>query len=233
MNGNVYAVIDIETSGLSPRLGDGICEIGAVVLNERFEVERCLSLLLHPGCRMSWSAINVHRISDHAVRDCPSFREILPGFLSFLQGVTHLVAHNLSFETRFLNHTLCEHGVGVSDLFSTVCTMRHARSLKLADNARLATLMQHFGIQTTFGMHAALVDAAATSMLLQKMSDSMQFPVPHGRVLPTIGTGKSCSLPDPCISRTSGSDLGRLLQQMGLTAARKDRVVPLNCVKPD
>ncbi|MEY4189260.1 MAG: hypothetical protein RIT02_4294 [Planctomycetota bacterium] len=231
MNGNVYAVIDIETSGLSPRLGDGICEIGAVVLNERFEVERCLSLLLHPGCRMSWSAINVHRISDHAVRDCPSFREILPGFLSFLQGVTHLVAHNLSFETRFLNHTLCEHGVGVSDLFSTVCTMRHARSLKLADNARLATLMQHFGIQTTFGMHAALVDAAATSMLLQKMSGSMQFPGPRSVSVPSIGSRQLCCLPDPCVSRTSESDLRRLLQQMGLTAARADHVVPLNSLQ--
>jgi hypothetical protein len=79
--------------------------------------------------------------------------------------------------------------------------------------------------------HAALVDAAATSMLLQKMSGSLQFPVPRGVSVPSIGSGKLCSLPDPCVSRTSESDLRRLLQQMGLTAARADHVVPLNSLQ--
>ncbi|MFM7057329.1 MAG: exonuclease domain-containing protein [Planctomycetota bacterium] len=163
---DAYAVIDVETTGLSPRMGDAIVELGVVVLDEHFRVTRLLNSLINPGRPIPSAATAVHGITNADVRTAPAFRDLLPEFLACLSGTTHFVAHNLPFDRRFLTAELEDAGVDVLDELQPVCTMKLARRQQVAANARLATVMHALGIPSSRHLHSALIDAAATARVL-------------------------------------------------------------------
>lgn len=163
---DTYAVIDVETTGLSPSMGDAIVELGVVVLDRHFRVTRLFNSLINPGRLIPAVATAVHGITNADVRKAPAFRDLLPEFLECLNGTTHFVAHNLPFDRRFLTAELEEAGVDILDTLQPVCTMQMARRQQLAANARLATVMNALGIPASFHMHSALIDAAAAARVL-------------------------------------------------------------------
>src|SRR5437660_1614391 len=99
-----FAVVDVETTGLSPRLGDRVCEI-AVVRGRCGEMVDKWSTLVHPGRTIPFDAQSIHHISDAMVRTAPRFSHIAPAFLSSLEN-TVLVAHNAPFDLNFLRNEL-------------------------------------------------------------------------------------------------------------------------------
>ena len=68
-------VIDVETTGLSPAMGDRVVEIGMIVGQGPTEMSRS-SHLINPGRPIPWDAQQVHGISDQDVAECPLFKEI-------------------------------------------------------------------------------------------------------------------------------------------------------------
>ena len=94
-----YAVVDVETTGLSPR-NDRIVEIGVVVLDDSGEAEDEWSSLVNPG--RSMRATFIHGLTDADVTDAPVLADLLPRIRATFAGRA-LVAHNASFDVGFLN----------------------------------------------------------------------------------------------------------------------------------
>src|SRR3982751_954670 len=92
------AVIDVETTGLSPRT-DRVVEVGVVLLDERGEVEAEFETLVNPGRDVGPTRLHGIRAAD--VVAAPTFAEVAPYLRSVLTGRT-LVAHNALFDLRFL-----------------------------------------------------------------------------------------------------------------------------------
>src|SRR6266705_2515702 len=95
-----FAVIDFETTGLSPDSGDRVCEIGAVKLRGGAVIET-MGTLINPQRPISAGAFAVNGISPEMVADAPAFQEIAGKVSSFIEGSV-LAAYNAPFDMSFL-----------------------------------------------------------------------------------------------------------------------------------
>ena len=158
-----FATIDFETSGLAPSRGARAIEIAVVhsdadgVVTGRWD-----TLIAADG---SVGRSDIHRISRAALRYAPSFAGIAPELLRLLRGRV-LVAHNASFDIRFLVAELDAIGYRFDRAPVTLCTQRMARHFLPGSRRSLAHLCEVFGIGLT-GAHRASVDALATAQLLE------------------------------------------------------------------
>ncbi|MEZ8386577.1 PolC-type DNA polymerase III, partial [Vibrio splendidus] len=94
-------VLDFETTGLSPNMGDRAIEIGAVKLVNG-EVVDTFQQLMNPGFRVSGFIESYTGISNRMLSTAASCSEVMDEFADFIQG-SQLVAHNASFDKRFLD----------------------------------------------------------------------------------------------------------------------------------
>ncbi len=177
----LFAVLDFETTGLSPARGERVVEIGLIVLDERFRVVRMFDSLVYPQRSIPAQVSRIHGISDAAVRKAPTFEELLPSLMNCLAGVTHLVAHNTPFDLGFLQAELRTCGVGMPQSFGQICTMQMARSKRVAADAKLATVAHALGVPTVANAHRAIVDAGITARILGLMHAN-ELPQPHGSI---------------------------------------------------
>lgn len=97
-------VLDFETTGLSPDGGDRAIEIGAVLLQNNQIVARFQSLM-NPEMRISSFIAEYTGITNKMLASAPPIAEAMGKFAKFMAG-HHLVAHNASFDRRFLDAEL-------------------------------------------------------------------------------------------------------------------------------
>src|SRR5262245_5862479 len=97
----MFAVLDVETTGLDPALGHRVCEIGAIKIRAGKEIDR-YHTLLHPGIPIPEEARRIHRISDEMVKEAPLFAAVARPLREFLAG-TVLIAQNARFDLGFIN----------------------------------------------------------------------------------------------------------------------------------
>ncbi|HFE32782.1 MAG TPA: DNA polymerase III subunit epsilon, partial [Gammaproteobacteria bacterium] len=106
-------VLDTETTGLEPRQGHRIIEIGCVELVNRRLTGNHYHQYLQPDREIDEGAIEVHGISNEFLADKPRFADVVTNFLDFVRGA-ELVIHNAPFDVGFINHELAllgeEHG---------------------------------------------------------------------------------------------------------------------------
>ncbi len=159
-----FAVLDLETTGLSPDR-DRITEIG-VVKARGGDVIGEFATLVHPGVPIPTSITSVTGITDAMVAGHPPIEAVLPTLLEFLGTDSVLVAHNASFDTRFLAAALARAGYPALGLpvIDTVAVARRVLRDEVA-SLRLARLAQHFRSPVTPD-HRALTDARATLHVL-------------------------------------------------------------------
>lgn len=163
--GPQWVVIDTETTGLSSE--DRIIEIAALAVDpESMLVVDRFTSLLNPG--RDTGAEQVHGISDAMVRFAPAFEEIASEFAQFLHGRV-LVAHNLSFDRRFLVQEFDNTELDI-DLGRGFCTWRQGTMRTLAASCEM------YGI-TLDGAHRAEADARATMELLGHLEARHDTPV--------------------------------------------------------
>ena len=115
------AVIDVETTGLSPRM-DRVVEVGVVLLDSHGEVEAEFETLVNPGRDVGPTGL--HGISASDVVDAPAFADVAPHLRSLLAGRV-VVAHNALFDLRFLAREFGRAGMPI-ELSPSLCTMRLA-----------------------------------------------------------------------------------------------------------
>jgi len=155
-------VLDFETTGLSPDCGDRAIEIGAVLVRNNEIVDQFQSLM-NPGMRISGFIEDYTGISNEMLASAPSISDVMKEFASFM-AEHHLVAHNASFDRRFLDAELNRISKRRSQEFA--CSMLISRRLyPEAPNHRLETLVRHKNIKTDGVYHRALADAQMTANL--------------------------------------------------------------------
>ena len=147
-----YIVFDTETTGLDPFDGDKIIEIGAVELFDKKRSGKVYHQLINPGRRLSQEVKNITHFTDDMLNNQPFFKDIAEGFLSFINNKpdgciqTYLVAHNASFDLKFLNYELKNIGLAGLSSFSVIDTLELARRAFPGQKATLDMLCVRFGI---------------------------------------------------------------------------------------
>lgn len=161
--GNFTAVvIDFETTGLSPGYGDRAIEVGAVLVAGGRVVDRFQSLI-NPERRISGFIEQFTGISNAMLATAPAAGPVMERLLSFI-GQHHLVAHNASFDSRFLDAEFSRINHTRGNQFA--CSMLAARRLYPdAPDHRLGTLVRYKRLRSEEVHHRALADAEMTARL--------------------------------------------------------------------
>lgn len=167
---NTVVVLDFETTGLSPDMGERAIEIGAVRIEDGVVTGR-FQELMNPGQRVSYFIEDYTGISNEMLKDAPSCEEVMPQFADFIDGY-NLVAHNASFDKRFLDAELGRISRRYTGQF--VCSMLVARRVyPNAPDHKLGTLVNYANIPSEGVFHRALYDSEMTAKLWLAMLDSM------------------------------------------------------------
>ncbi len=163
-------VLDFETTGLSPDYGDRAIEIGAVRIKNGKVVER-FQALMNPGRRIDSFIEGYTGITNGMLKDAPPCKEVMHEFADFINGY-NLVAHNASFDKRFLDAELGKISRSYSGQFA--CSMLMSRRIyQNAPNHKLGTLVKYANIPSDGAYHRALYDSEMTTKLWLAMLDNI------------------------------------------------------------
>ena len=155
-------VLDTETTGLNPRDGHRIIEIGCVELIDRRLTNNTFHVYINPKRMIDDGAIAVHGITNEFLEDKPLFEDIVDDYLAFTKGA-ELIIHNAPFDVGFLNHelSLLKQNKGRLEDYSGVFdTLPFARKKHPGARASLDALCKRYGIDNSHReLHGALLDA--------------------------------------------------------------------------
>ena len=170
-NANTVVVLDFETTGLSPGAGDRAIEIGAVRIEHGVVTAR-FQELMNPGQRVSGFIESYTGITNTMLADARPCEEVMGDFAEFIRGY-NMVAHNASFDKRFLDAELERISMNYSGQFS--CSMLAARRIfQQAPDHKLGTLVEYMNIPVEGAFHRALYDSQMTAKLWLAMLDDVQ-----------------------------------------------------------
>jgi DNA polymerase-3 subunit epsilon len=155
-------VIDFETTGLSPNTGDRTIEVGTVLVSNNQLVDRFQSLM-NPEMRISGFIEQFTGINNKMLSTAPSIKKVMGDLKSFI-GNHQLVAHNASFDLRFLDAEFNRIKHKRKNEFA--CSMLTSRRIyPEAPNCKLETLVRYKKLKTDGIYHRALADAEMTAHL--------------------------------------------------------------------
>jgi DNA polymerase-3 subunit epsilon len=171
MNANSLIILDFETTGLSPNMGDRAIEIGAVKL-EKGKITQKFQALMNPGRSISPFIEDYTGITNTMLSKASSCAEVMVEFSDFIKG-QNLLAHNASFDKRFLDNEFQQIASNYDGQFA--CSLLVSRRLyQSAPNHKLGTLIKYKGIVSTGSYHRALYDAEMTAKLWLAMIDDIK-----------------------------------------------------------
>ncbi len=152
-------VLDTETTGLSPRDGHRIVEIGAVELINHMPSGQSFHVYLDPQRDMPKEAEAVHGLSAEFLKGKPLFGSVADEFLAFI-GDSIMVIHNASFDMTFINSELKSVGKSAIAMSQVIDTLAVAKQkFPMASNS-LDALCKRFGIDLSRRTkHGALLDS--------------------------------------------------------------------------
>ncbi len=168
-------VLDLETSGASPKSGSAITEIGAVKVCGS-QVLGTFKTFVNPGTPLPSFITELTGITDEMLVDAPRIESVLPTLLEFLGSdkSTVFVAHNAPFDLSFLKASAALHGYAWPN-FRVIDTVKAARFVLTKDdvaNYQLGTLAVYFRTEIAPN-HRALDDALATVDVLHGIVERM------------------------------------------------------------
>jgi DNA polymerase-3 subunit epsilon len=164
-------VLDFETTGLSPNGGDRAIEIGAVRIEKGVIRERFQSLM-NPGMRVVSFIEDYTGITNAMLKTAPPCKTVMAEFADFVEDFD-MVAHNASFDSRFLVAECSRIKRNLSGEFA--CSMLTARRLyPNAPNHKLGSLVSYHKLPTDGTFHRALADAEMTAHLWLKMLTDLE-----------------------------------------------------------
>lgn len=164
------AVIDFETTGMSPACGDRPTEV-AIVMTDRGRVVDQFQSLMNPGRPIPYYISKITGITDAMVRDAPTVSAAMRQAARFV-GHAPLVAHNASFDRKFWQAELA--AIGMANAQPFACTLLLSRRLyPNAPNHKLVTLADHLRLPRQGRAHRALSDAQVTAKLLARIQTDL------------------------------------------------------------
>lgn len=167
---DTVVVLDFETTGLSPDHGDRAIEIGAVRIKDGEVVER-FQELMNPGRPVDSFIEGYTGITNKMLQDAPPCIEVMHRFADFINGY-NLVAHNASFDKRFLDAEL--HRISRTYSGEFACSLLTARRIyQDSPDHKLGTLVDYANIPVDGVFHRALYDSEMTTKLWLAMLDNI------------------------------------------------------------
>jgi len=167
----IVAVIDFETTGLSPAMGDRATEIAAVILEDGKVVDQYQSLM-NAGRRIRSYVEALTGISDAMIRMAPMAAAVMQEVFDFV-GNYPLVAHNASFDRAFWDAELARSGRHRQQEFA--CSMLLSRRLfPQAPSHKLGALVDFAKLPVAGRFHRALADAEMAASLLVRLEEELR-----------------------------------------------------------
>jgi DNA polymerase-3 subunit epsilon len=154
-------VLDTETTGLNPRSGDRIIEIGCVEMVNRRLTGNNFHYYINPERDSDPGALAVHGLTTDFLSDKPKFVEIADALCAFVNGA-EIIIHNAPFDLGFLDAELerlgrpkfGEHVSRITD------TLVQAKELYPGKRNSLDALCERYGISNAHRtLHGALLDS--------------------------------------------------------------------------
>lgn len=152
-------VLDTETTGMDPAMGDRVVEIGCVELENHLPTGRHYHVYINPERDVPAEAVAVHGLTTAFLKNKPTFGEIVGDFTDFI-GDSKLVIHNAEFDVKFLNAELKTFGYPALEPKRVLDTLMMARQKFPGSPANLDALCRRFNIDNTGRtLHGALLDS--------------------------------------------------------------------------
>lgn len=200
-------ILDTETTGLEPKEGHRLIEIGCVEMINRRLTGNNFHYYLQPDREIDVEAMQVHGITNEFLVDKPRFPDIASALLDYLSGA-ELIIHNAPFDIGFINHELrlieAEHAP-ITDYCSVIDTLVMARQMFPGQRASLDALCKRYEINNSHRtLHGALLDAEILADVYLAMTG--------GQVSLLLGgedDGKGSDVSGSLIRRVT-ADVGRL-----------------------
>ena len=153
-------VLDTETTGLDPKTGDRIVEIGCVELLNMLPTGNNYHVYINPERDMPQEAFRVHGLSSKFLSDKPVFSEIYKGFLDFIGNESNIIIHNAEFDMRFINAEFERLGIASINKERIIDTLLIARKKHPGASNSLDALCKRYGIDNSKRtQHGALLDS--------------------------------------------------------------------------
>jgi DNA polymerase-3 subunit epsilon len=155
-------VLDTETTGIDPKSGHRIIEIGCVELVNRRLTGNNFHVYINPQRSIEEEAIDVHGITNEFLQGKPLFQDVAQEFFEFIKGA-ELVIHNAPFDVGFMDHefALLNQGYPPTHEYCDVLdTLVMARNLHPGQKNNLDALCRRYDIDNTKRtLHGALLDS--------------------------------------------------------------------------
>ena len=165
------AVIDFETTGISPACGDRATEVAIVLLEGGKVVDRFQSLM-NAGMRIPSFITHLTGITNAMVASAPDAAQVMNDASRFV-GNAPLVAHNAAFDRKFWQAELARVGLAAPQPF--ICTLLLSRRLyPQAPNHKLGSLVDYHRLPRLGAAHRALADAEMAAELLGQIQRDLQ-----------------------------------------------------------
>ncbi|HEU4844787.1 MAG TPA: 3'-5' exonuclease [Burkholderiaceae bacterium] len=200
-------MIDFETTGLSPDMGDRITEVAALRIAGGRVVERYVSLI---NCRVRIPSFitGLTGITQSMVDSAPPVEQVLPELLAFIGGDI-LSAHNASFDEKFLKAESARLGLAPAHQ-GLVCSLKLSRRVfpQLA-SYKLGNLSEQLGIRFKSAAHRAESDAEVAAEVLLHIGRHLGRSYGLGPVDPALLVS---------VNKLAAAKVHGFLQKQGLTA---------------
>ena len=168
---SLVAVIDFETTGLSPAMGDRATEVAIVLLEAGVVVDRFQSLM-NAGVHIPAFITSLTGISNTMIASAPPADRVMRDASRFT-GNAPLVAHNAAFDRKFWQAELARAGEHAMHPFA--CTLLVSRRLyPQAPSHKLGVLVDYHQLPKTGRAHRALADAEMAASLLGQIQHDLR-----------------------------------------------------------
>ncbi|MCC9659138.1 DNA polymerase III subunit epsilon [Pseudoalteromonas sp. MB41] len=155
-------VLDTETTGIDPKQGHRIIEIGCVELVNRRLTGNNFHVYINPQRDIEEEAIDVHGITNEFLRDKPLYHQIAHEFLEYIKGA-ELVIHNAAFDIGHMDNEFALLNQGypnTEDVCQILDTLKMARDLHPGQKNNLDALCRRYDIDNSKRtLHGALLDS--------------------------------------------------------------------------
>jgi DNA polymerase-3 subunit epsilon len=152
-------VLDTETTGLDPKSGHRIVEIGAVELLNHIPTGATYHCYINPEREIDQGAFEVHGLSSNFLEKFANFKNVVDEFNSFIKE-DPLIIHNAPFDISFLNSELLAIGHKTIDQKRIIDTLPMARNKFPGAQVNLNALCRKYNIDNSHrDLHGALIDA--------------------------------------------------------------------------
>lgn len=204
---NHIIILDVETTGLDHSQGDRIIEIACVEMIDGFKTGKIFDHRVNPQRSIPPESYQIHGISDDDLKSKPLFSEIADDFLDFI-GDTKLVAHNMSFDSAFINSEFERCNRPPLDKSRLIDSLEIARKLYPGKSNSLDALKKRFKIDIDRGpFHGALTDAEILAEIYLRLTDNPRYKAESNKSLLAISSDYTTDLrPDRGLQRATDAE---------------------------